>query len=287
MHIWAHRGCSQMYPENTLTAFEKAMNVPGLAGIELDVQITRDGELVVIHDERVDRTTDGYGFVRDYSLSELKKFHIYTGTDKIEQIPTMREVFELLSPKLKAWSKDASSAAGAAGNTASNGIRLNIELKNSIYDYPGLEEKIVEMVHEFGVHDAIVYSTFYADSLRKVHELDPKAELGVLDTKVSDCLYKAQGLEATFRGADGSFAQESGTSGAGTDNADDTFTFALHPFGKATDIPADRFKGRTVRGWFSGHLFPENPTGSMMDFEPLAKAGITDVFLNEPERYLI
>ena len=264
MRIWAHRGCSQMYPENTLTAFEKAMNVPGISGIELDVQISRDGELVVIHDERVDRTTDGYGFVRDYSLSELKKFHIYTGTSKIEQIPTMREVFELLQPGLKAWSKEPSQ-----DGTPSKGLRLNIELKNSIYDYPGLEEKIVEMVHEYGVQDAIVYSTFYADSLLKVHKLDPKAELGVLDTKVSDCLYKALGLEATFG------------------DTDSSFTFALHPYGYATDIDSERFAGRTVRGWFGGHLFPEQPTGNMMDFEPLKKAGVTDVFLNEPERYLL
>ena len=51
MKIWAHRGCSQMYPENTLTAFEKAMNISQLAGIELDIQLTSDGELVVIHDD--------------------------------------------------------------------------------------------------------------------------------------------------------------------------------------------------------------------------------------------
>ncbi|MCR5156505.1 MAG: hypothetical protein K6C96_07465 [Butyrivibrio sp.] len=271
MNIWAHRGCSQMYPENTLTAFEKAMNIPGIAGIELDVQITRDGELVVIHDERVDRTTDGYGFVRDYSLSELKKFHIYTGTEKVEQIPTMREVLDLLQPKLKAWSKEPSQPDGT-----SKGLRLNIELKNSIYDYPQLEEKIVEMVHEYGVQDAIVYSTFYADSLYQVHKLDPKAELGVLDTKVSDCLYKALGLEDTFR-------LEEDSAGA---NAD-TFTFALHPYGFATDIAPERFKGRTVRGWFGGHLFPEQPSGRLMDFAPLEKAGVTDVFLNEPERYLL
>lgn len=72
MKIWAHRGCSQRYPENTLLAFEKAMDIPGLTGIELDIQLTRDGELVVIHDERVDRTTEGIGFVRDYTLAELK-----------------------------------------------------------------------------------------------------------------------------------------------------------------------------------------------------------------------
>ena len=61
MKIWAHRGCSQQYPENTMTAFAKAAQLEGLTGIELDIQMTKDGEIVVIHDERVDRTTDGIG----------------------------------------------------------------------------------------------------------------------------------------------------------------------------------------------------------------------------------
>ena len=65
MKIWAHRGCSQRYPENTQLAFEKAMELTHLEGIELDVQLTRDDELVVIHDERVDRTTEGIGYVKD------------------------------------------------------------------------------------------------------------------------------------------------------------------------------------------------------------------------------
>lgn len=77
MKVWAHRGCSQRYPENTLLAFEKAAAVHGLTGIELDIQLTRDGEMVVIHDERVDRTTEGMGYVRDYTLSRIKKLHIY------------------------------------------------------------------------------------------------------------------------------------------------------------------------------------------------------------------
>ena len=59
MQIWAHRGCSQMYPENTLTAFEKAANLKNLTGIELDIQLTREGQIAICHDERVDRTTDG------------------------------------------------------------------------------------------------------------------------------------------------------------------------------------------------------------------------------------
>lgn len=61
MKIWAHRGCSQRYPENTMLAFEKAAELKGLTGIELDIQLTKDGEIVVIHDERVDRTTEGTG----------------------------------------------------------------------------------------------------------------------------------------------------------------------------------------------------------------------------------
>ena len=65
MKIWAHRGCSQNYPENTLLAFKKACELEGLEGIELDIQLTKDGEVVVIHDETVDRTTDGKGYVRD------------------------------------------------------------------------------------------------------------------------------------------------------------------------------------------------------------------------------
>ena len=69
MKIWAHRGCSQRYPENTMSAFEKAAQLQGLAGIELDIQMTKDGQIVVIHDERVDRTTDVTGCVQDYTLA--------------------------------------------------------------------------------------------------------------------------------------------------------------------------------------------------------------------------
>lgn len=71
MKVWAHRGCSQMYPENTISAFEKAMEIEGLEGIELDIQLTKDGQLVVCHDERVDRTTNGIGEVRQFVLTEI------------------------------------------------------------------------------------------------------------------------------------------------------------------------------------------------------------------------
>lgn len=280
MNIWAHRGCSQMYPENTLTAFEKAIELPRLAGIELDIQLTKDGELVVIHDERVDRTTDGYGNVRDFTLSELKNLHIYTGTEKVEHIPTMREVFELLLPRLGMYKKGEDPSQ-------SEGIRLNIELKNSVFSYPGMEAKIVDMVHEFGVQDSIVYSTFYADSLVRVHELDPAAELGVLDDKVSDCLYKAMGLERRFEECGGSSRNEVAAEGSNaTLQQDKPFSFALHPYGNMMDIDDINYSGRTVRAWFLGHLYPEKPTGNKLDIFKYESLGITDVFLNEPERYV-
>ena len=94
MKIWAHRGCSQMYPENTLLSFKKACEIKGLTGIELDIQLTKDKKIVVIHDERVDRTTNSTGLVCDYTLSELKKLKIDAGNGNFEQIPTIDEVFE-------------------------------------------------------------------------------------------------------------------------------------------------------------------------------------------------
>ena len=81
MKNFAHRGFSGKYPENTMLAFKKALEA-GADGIELDVQMTKDGQVVVIHDEKVDRTTNGTGLVRDYTLEELRKLdasYIYAG----------------------------------------------------------------------------------------------------------------------------------------------------------------------------------------------------------------
>lgn len=230
-----------MYPENTLLAFEKSMNIQGLVGIELDIQLTKDGELVVIHDERVDRTTEGIGYVKDFTLKELRKLHIYADENETQHIPTMKEVFDLMEPKLRA------------------GMKLNIELKNSIYLYSGMEEKIIEAVHQRGIENAVVYSSFYAKSLERLKELDSQAELGILDTKASDCLYK-------FKGGCGATA--------------------IHPCLKGMDVPSEALKVYTVRAWLTGHLYPEKPTGTKLDLAALKKQGITDVFLNEPERYL-
>ena len=269
MKLWAHRGCSQRYPENTLIAFEKAAQLQGLAGIELDIQLTKDGQIVVIHDEKVDRTTDGSGWVRDYTLAELKRLKIDAGCYPHQVIPTMEEVFELLEERLKAEAESGTAAGTAAGTDTGSktglkpgkmaGLRLNIELKNSILPYDGMEEKIIDMVHDRGLEGAVVYSTFWARSLEKIHYLDPEAELGILDTRISDCMYKLKG-------------------GCGAT--------ALHPFWRAMDLPAEQLRGYTVRAWMSGHLYPEKSTGTRLKMEWLEELGITDLILNEPEVYL-
>lgn len=243
MKIWAHRGCSQRYPENTITSFTKAkeLHEKGLTGIELDVQLTKDSIPVVIHDERIDRTTDGFGFVRDYTLEELKTFHIHTGNAEAEHIPTLKEVMELLRDEMR------------------KGFMLNIELKNGVYPYPGMEEIVYELVREYELDDRIVYSSFSARSLEIMHDIAPDAELGVLDSKVSDCLYKLKGLQVAK---------------------------ALHPYWQGMDLPRERLEDYPVRAWLGGHLYPEKPTGGRLDLGSLEEKGITDIFLNEPEVYL-
>ena len=241
MKIWAHRGCSQMYPENTLTSFEKAAKIPGLEGIELDIQFSSDGHMVVIHDERVDRTTNSTGFVRDYSLKELQALEIASLNGETEHIPTINEVLDLLGPYMR------------------KGLKLNIELKTSVYPYVGIEKKIVELVKERGLADHIVWSSFSALSLPIIRELLPDADIGMLAERASDCMriHKA---------------------GIGSN--------ALHPYARAMDLSKEELEGMTVRAWFLKHLYPEKPTGNRLDLKALEAQGITDVFLNEPEVYL-
>ena len=230
-----------MYPENTMLSFEKAAAIQGLTGIELDIQLTKDGQMVVCHDEKVDRTTDGIGELRGYTLAELKKLKIDAGNGKYEQIPTIEEVLDLLENRMK------------------DGLKLNIELKNSVFPYEGMEQKIMELVYKRGLQDNVIYSSFSALSLERIREMDGDAEIGILDRKISDCLYKLKG-------------------GCGAN--------ALHPYWRGVDLPAEKLEGYTVRAWFTGHLYPEKPTGTKLDLDSLEQQGITDVFLNEPEVYL-
>lgn len=106
----------------------------------------------------------------------------------------------------------------------------------------------------------IVYSSFYAKSIKKLKEIGTESQLAILDTKVSDCLYKVKGACGAT---------------------------ALHPFWRGMDVPQKDLDDYTVRAWLSGHLYPEKPTGTRLDLNALEEKGITDVILNEPEVYLV
>lgn len=160
MKIWAHRGASGYAPENTLEAFALAVEM-GADGVELDVQMCRDGYLVVAHDERIDRVSNGTGFVRDYTLRELKRFFFNRTHPEYAdaRIPTLQEVYELLK---------------------GTGLCINVELKTGIYFYNGLEERVLELTKRMGMEERVIYSSFNHYSVKKIKALRPDAQTGIL-----------------------------------------------------------------------------------------------------------
>ena len=158
--IYAHRGASGYAPENTLEAFKLAIK-QGAEGIELDVQLTKDGEVVVIHDETIDRVSNKTGFVKDYTLAELREFSFDNNIEgyKNTKIPTLKEVLELLKP---------------------TNLMLNIELKTSIIWYENIEEKVLKLVYDAVMRDRVIYSSFNHYSIKKIKNLDEKANTALL-----------------------------------------------------------------------------------------------------------
>lgn len=159
--VVAHRGFSSRAPENTLAAFRLAMEA-GADGVELDVHLSRDGVPVVIHDERVDRTTDGTGLVRDHTLAELKQLDAgrwFGPAFGGERIPTLDEVLAAIGAQCRF---------------------LNVELKGGIVPYPGLEQAVVEALMRTGALERTVVSSFNHFSLRVIKRVGPALRTGVL-----------------------------------------------------------------------------------------------------------
>lgn len=174
IRIWAHRGCSMAYPENTLPAFEAAAKLPNVTGIELDVQLAKDGEIVVFHDESVSRVTDGDGRIADLTLQELRELRFKHDRSQTF-IPTLREVLRLLRPYC-----------------IQRGLLINIELKTGVIHYQNIEKMTVSLVKEFDMQNYIVYSSFWPESLKLIKQCDPNAETGMLANCLSDCIKAAR-----------------------------------------------------------------------------------------------
>ena len=158
--IWAHRGASQYAPENTLISFEKAVEM-GADGVELDVQLTSDGTVVVAHDESLERVSDGTGYIKDHTFAELRRLNFNRVHPEYEraQIPTLEEVYDLLKP---------------------TGLTVNVELKTGIFWYRGLEEKVLELTARKGMEERVIYSSFNHYTLVHLRREKPDIRTGLL-----------------------------------------------------------------------------------------------------------
>ncbi len=245
VNIWAHRGCSMAYPENTLEAFKAAADIDGITGIELDVQLTKDREIVVIHDETVDRTTNGTGKVCEYTLKELKQLRIASVNGDETQIPTLEEVFETLEDACK-----------------KNGLLINIELKNSKIRYEGMEESVLALVKKFELKKNIVYSSFLAESMGLIKELEPTAQTGILSGSMQCCLDGAKKMKAD----------------------------ALHPWIGGFDITLEEREeigSMPVRAYNGEEpFFGQDRQLKERDLRKYTAFGVTDIITNVPELYL-
>lgn len=162
--IYAHRGASKYAPENTMPAFQLALDM-NADGIETDVQLTKDGVPILIHDEKLKRTTTGSGYVKDYTLEELQQLDAgswfdatFTGTKLI----TLEQLLQWIKP---------------------TSLLLNLELKNNVIDYENLEEKVYNLVVSYDMLHRTVFSSFNKDSVSRLHKIDPHAEVAYLTSK--------------------------------------------------------------------------------------------------------
>lgn len=174
--VIAHRGFSGEAPENTLAAFKKAIEV-GSDMMELDVHFSKDGQVVVIHDDTLERTTNGRGKVADHTLQELKKLDAgswFESPFSGEQIPTLKEVLQL-----------------AQGN-----ILVNIEIKNEYlgpYTISDLADRTLQEVKRRREVNRVIFSSFYPSGLHRIKEGNPQARLALLYHKSWNILEEVTG----------------------------------------------------------------------------------------------
>lgn len=162
--IFAHRGASQYAPENTMPAFDLAWKMKA-DGIETDVQLTKDGVPVLIHDEGLERTTDGTGYVNNFTFKELRALDAGSWFGE--------KFFGTLIPSLDEM----------LGWIQTKPLYLNIELKNNKIDYEHLEAIVVEKVKHYQLLNRTILSTFNPDSVRRLKPYNQEVEVAYLTSK--------------------------------------------------------------------------------------------------------
>ena len=153
-----------------MLGFNKAIEA-GVAGMEIDIHMTKDGEIIVFHDATLERTSTGTGYVKDHTLAQIRELSVgakfknlkeYDRNWDAESIPTLLETLELFK---------------------ANDLEVNIELKTYEVAYPGLEEKMFKVVEESGIDPAkVIYSSFHLPTLLIIRKVNPRAKLGFLTT---------------------------------------------------------------------------------------------------------
>lgn len=166
MQIVAHRGFSGLFPENTLLSIKKALEL-GVNFIEIDIRQTRDRELIVMHDEKVDRTTDGTGFVKEMSFREIRKYDAgrWKGFPG-EKVPHISEIFEIMD-----------------GNTG-----LLIEIKECEID------KLVRFIEKKGIRIPVYFGSFNIEYVRKLRVMMPEIATALITTNIPENLLELMAI---------------------------------------------------------------------------------------------
>ncbi|MEK4110545.1 glycerophosphoryl diester phosphodiesterase [Paenibacillus sp. DS2363] len=176
----AHRGFSSIAPENTMAAFLMAMERPEVQWMELDVQLSRDGVPVVIHDFTVDRTTNGKGLVRETDWADLQRLDAGAWKNKSykgERIPALSELLDRSCGR----------------------VRLNIELKTQGDMYPGLPAAVIHEVRKRHMQNDVVITSFESAALIEVKKLAPEIQTGlIIDARPGDLLTALRQMNCTF-----------------------------------------------------------------------------------------
>ncbi|CDQ17855.1 glycerophosphoryl diester phosphodiesterase [Halobacillus karajensis] len=159
--IYAHRGASKLAPENTMPAFELA-RAAGADGIETDVQLTKDQVPVLIHDENLRRTTNGTGFVQDYTYAQLRLLDAGSWFSS-----EFSDIYIVTLDEFLRWFRDQP-------------MFLNIELKTNVIEYKNIERIVYESLKRYHVLERTVISSFNSDSLLRMKEINPSIQTAFL-----------------------------------------------------------------------------------------------------------
>jgi len=163
--IFGHRGYPAKFPENSLSGFSYAID-HAIDGLEFDVHLTKDNIPVIMHDEKINRTTNGHGKIRQYTFDELQQFQLSNG----ETIPSLEQLLQLVAQRR---------------------VYLNLEFKTDRVHYTNIEKIVLDMVRDYDLVYPVIYSSFSLQTLKNAYRVDAHQQYCLLSDHV---LYQPQRL---------------------------------------------------------------------------------------------